>query len=39
MALTVLDEDFNTSVIKTRRQSGFYETVNGNIGFIKNNNI
>ncbi len=35
MALTVLDEDFNTSVIKTRRQYGFYETVNGNIGFIK----
>ncbi|MGI8189132.1 glycosyltransferase family 2 protein [Staphylococcus epidermidis] len=35
LSLTVLDEDLNTSVIKTRRQSDFYETVNGNLGFIK----
>lgn len=34
IALTVLDEDLNASVIKTRRQSDFYETVNGNLGFI-----
>lgn len=34
IALTVLDEYLNTSVIKTRKQSGLYETVNGNLGFI-----
>lgn len=34
-ALTVLDKDLNASVIKSGMQFGFYDTVNGNLGFIK----
>lgn len=35
VALTVLDKDLNASVIKTRIPSHFYETVGGNLGYIK----
>lgn len=35
VALTVLDEDLNASVIKTDKIFKFYETVNGNLGYIK----
>lgn len=34
LALTVLDNDLNSIVIKTGFPKGFYETVNGNLGFI-----
>ena len=34
LALTVLDNDLNSIVIKTGFPNGFYETVNGNLGFI-----
>lgn len=35
IALTVLDKDLNGSAIKSEMQFGFYETVNGNLGYIK----
>lgn len=36
LALTVLDENLNGSAIKSEMQFDFYETVNGNLGYIKN---
>jgi len=35
LALTVLDKNLNGSVIKSGMQFDFYETVNGNLGYIK----
>ncbi|MFW2435778.1 glycosyltransferase family 2 protein [Staphylococcus cohnii] len=35
LALTVLDENLNGSVIKSGMQFNFYETVNGNLGYVK----
>lgn len=35
IALTVLDEEFNSSVIKIEGDFGFYKTINDNLGFIK----
>lgn len=35
LALTVLDKDLNGSVIKTDMRFDFYETVGGNLGYIK----
>lgn len=35
LALTVLDKHLNGSVIKSGMQFDFYETVNGNLGYIK----
>ena len=35
LALTVLDKDLNGAAIKSGMQFDFYETVNGNLGYIK----
>lgn len=34
LALTILDNDLNSIAIKSGFPNGFYETVNGNLGFI-----